>query len=73
MVEVAEGMDEAKLLDATKSIYESKLKAYIGEGATPYGGSMGVSMHVGEKEANERRNAFKERMIAQGKLPKEEA
>lgn len=73
MVEVAEGMDEAKLLDATKSIYESKLKAYIGEGATPYGGSMGVSTHVGEKEANERRNAFKERMIAQGKLPKEEA
>lgn len=72
MVEISEGMDEAKLVDAAKGIYETKLKAYIGEGATPYGGSMEVSTQVGEAEAKERRNAFKERMIAQGKLPKEE-
>ncbi len=72
MVEISGDMDEAKLVDAAKGIYETKLKAYIGEGATPYGGSMGVSTQVGEAEAKERRNAFKERMIAQGKLPKEE-
>lgn len=72
MVNMTEGMDEDGLLEEAKKVYESKLKSYIGEGATPYGGEQhGGSSTVDEDAAKAKRDAFKKRMIAQGKLPKE--
>ena len=41
LVPITEDMDESKLEEETKRLYESKLKAYSGDGATPYRGAGG--------------------------------
>ena len=72
MVEISDGMDADKLLEEAKKVYESKLKAYVGEGAQPYGGSRGKNTRQADEEgAKARREAFLARMRSQGKLPKE--
>lgn len=70
MIDITEGMDADKLLEEAKKVYESKLKAYVGEGAQPYGGSRGKSARQADEEgAKARREAFLARMRSQGKLP----
>lgn len=53
LVPISEGMDIAKLEEETKRLYESKLKAYNGEGATPYGGRASGSGHNSSKALDE--------------------
>lgn len=57
------------LLEAVKKDYESRLKAYVGDGAIPYGG-MQASQRVSTEQANAKREAFRAKMQSQGKLPK---
>ena len=60
---------EESVLEVVKKDYEARLKAYIGDGAIPYGGSQ--SPHrVNTETANAKREAFKAKMQSQGKLPK---
>lgn len=70
MVEYKEGMDASSLEAKAKELYESKLKAYLGDGAVPYGGSR--MQQIDPEGAKEKREAFKAKMRAQGKLPKAE-
>lgn len=65
--EVTEGMDAAALESAVKTAYEAKLKAYFGDGASPYGGNNSGGNE--EEKTKDARNAFKERMRQRGKLP----
>lgn len=72
-IEVKDGATSESLLGEAKKAYEQKLKDYTGEGAMPYGGSQrGGSPQVSSEEAKDKREAFKKRMQAQGRLPKEE-
>lgn len=70
-VEVGENDTTDTLVTKAKTAYEKMLKRYVGDGATPYGssGRQGASKEA-IKEANDRREAFKKRMQARGKLPK---
>lgn len=73
MVDIKDNMSDDDLLSAAKKTYESKLKAYVGEGASPYGGiPKGGQTVVDEEAANAKRESFKKGMIARGKLPKDE-
>ena len=73
MVELNDDTDAGKLLEETKKVYERKLKSYIGEGATPYGGTQRqVGVHQDTEEAKAKREAFKARMEGMGRLPKRE-
>ena len=56
-----------------KKEYERQLKRYFGDGATPYGssGRQGASKEA-EKEAANRREAFKEQQRKAGRLPKKQ-
>lgn len=73
MVEYKDDMTLDEMTTAAKTIYEKKLKEYLGEGVQPYGGNggFGSGSTISEEAANERREAFKKRMQAQGKLPKD--
>lgn len=66
---IPEGQSEDDIVTAVKKDYESRLKSYIGDGAIPYGGAVALQ-RVSEEKANAKREAFKERMRSQGKLPK---
>ena len=67
---ITDGMDTAALETAVKSAYEAKLKAYFGDGASPYGGKGDGGSS--EEHVKDARNAFKERMRQRGKLPKKQ-
>lgn len=70
--EIKEGMDSAALETAVKSAYEAKLKAYFGEGAAPYGGTGSGAGNTDNEAILAKREAFKKRMQASGRLPKDE-
>lgn len=74
MVEYKDNMTLDEMTTAAKAVYEKKLKEYMGEGVTPYNGNGGVGSGspVGGETAKARREEFKRRMQAQGKLPKNE-
>lgn len=73
LVAYQEGMTVDVMLGEAKKIYEAKLKDYFGDGATPYGGEQkSGSTQVSSEEANAKREAFRKKMIAQGRLPEEE-
>lgn len=73
MVELTDDISEEDLLNGTKKVYEAKLKAYVGEGAVPYGGEQrGGQAQVNEEAAKAKREAFKQKMRSQGKLPEKE-
>ena len=68
-----DGMTTEKMLEKTKAIYEAKQKDYFGDGAVPYGGEpKGGGSQVSSEEANAKREAFRQKMIAQGRLPEVE-
>lgn len=73
MVEFKDKMGLDEMTNAAKTIYEKKLKDYLGSGAVPYGGMAGAGAStVSETEANAKREAFRNRMQSQGRLPKKE-
>ena len=73
MVSVKEDTTVDSLLIDVKKVYEEKLKAYVGEGAMPYGGEQRTGMSsVSSKEAEAKREEFKKRQISSGRLPQEE-
>jgi len=57
------------VLEQVKKDYETRLKSYVGDGAIPYGGAQSPQ-RVSKETANAKREAFKEKMRSQGKLPK---
>jgi hypothetical protein len=73
-VEVEEKDTTDTLLTKAKAAYERLLKRYVGDGATPYGGSNnggGTSKEAAQQQ-QARREAFKAKMRQSGKLPKSE-
>lgn len=71
MVEFKDKMGLDEMTNAAKTIYEKKLKDYFGSGAVPYGGMAGAGAPtVSETEAKAKREAFRNRMQSQGRLPK---
>ena len=68
---VAIGNDDTSdnVLEQVKKEYEARLKSYIGDGAIPYGGAQ-APQRVSKEQANAKREAFREKMRSQGKLPK---
>lgn len=63
--DITEGMTVDALVDNVKKAYESKLKAYFGEGAAPYGGNGGGSgAGLTDEEAKIKRENFRNRMKA---------
>ena len=71
MVEYKDGVSVENAIESAKKIYESKLKEYFGEGAVPYGGHGNGGTSMSTEAAKLNREAFKKRMQAQGRLPKE--
>lgn len=67
-VQYTDGMDELAMLEKAKQVYESKLKAYFGEGATPYGGVSTGGGNDGKKVLDN----FFERKIKEGKFPRKQ-
>lgn len=65
MVEYKDGMDDAAMEAKAKELYESKLKAYMGEGASPYGGSPSGSHGQDDKALDD----FFNRKVLEGKFP----
>ena len=65
LVKYSDGMDAAKMEAEAKKLYESKLKAYFGEGASPYGNSSGGVPPQDEKALD----AFFQRKVNEGKFP----
>jgi len=59
------------LTEKTKSMYESKLKSYM-PSAVPFGSDTTKTTSVTQAEAEAKRNAFKARMIAEGRLSQEQ-
>lgn len=73
MVEYKDGMSLEETIESAKKIYENKLKEYFGDGSIPYGGMGGNgNTTVSVEAAKSNREAFKKRMQAQGRLPKNE-
>lgn len=62
---VADDATADSLLTAAKTAYESKLKAYMGEGATPYGGTG----NPGGEDLKKSLGAFADALRASGKIP----
>lgn len=67
MVEVKDGMDVTAFTDIAKKEYETRLKAYLGDGATPYGGGAGVPPD--SKEYEKVLDDFFSRKVKEGKFP----
>ncbi|MEA4949263.1 MAG: hypothetical protein VB068_06375 [Petrimonas sp.] len=70
-ITVKDDVTSETLLAEVKKTYEKKLKDYTGEGASPYDGGKRATQ-VSSEEAKDKREAFKKKMQAQGRLPKEE-
>lgn len=70
LVDYKDDMTAEDMVSKAKTVYEAKLKAYLGDGAVPYGGEQkGGSPQVSSEEANAKREAFRQKMVAQGRLP----
>lgn len=67
-IEVAEGSTPEGLLSSAKKAYEAKLKAYIGEGAAPYGSTPQMDTDNLKNDLE----AFAAQLRAEGKLPAKE-
>lgn len=65
MVEYKEGMDSAAMEAKAKELYESKLKSYFGDSASPYGGT---SSNVPPKD-DKFLDDFFARKTSEGKFP----
>lgn len=65
MVEYEDGMDDTAMESKAKGLYESKLKAYMGEGASPYGGGSSGSQDQDDKALDD----FFNRKVLEGKFP----
>lgn len=65
-VNFTEGMKVVDIVNAAKQNYEKRYKAIFGDGASP---ALNNFAQLDEEQTNSRREAFKERMRAQGKLP----
>lgn len=65
-VNFTEGMKVDDIVNAAKQNYEKRYKAIFGDGASPV---LNNFAQLNEEQTNSRREAFKERMRAQGKLP----
>lgn len=65
-VNFTEGMKVEDIVNAAKQNYEKRYKAIFGDGASP---ALNNFAQLDEEQTNSRREAFKERMRAQGKLP----
>lgn len=65
MVEYEDGMDDTAMEAKAKGLYESKLKAYMGEGASPYGGGSSGSQDQDDKALDD----FFNRKVLEGKFP----
>lgn len=68
-VEITKDMKPEDIVNNAKQNYEKRYKAIFGDGASPSNNSF---VPASEEQINSRREAFKERMRAQGKLPKKE-
>jgi hypothetical protein len=68
-VEITKDMKPEDIIGSAKQNYEKRYKAIFGDGASP---SINSFASASEEQINSRREAFKERMRAQGKLPKKE-
>ncbi len=66
-VNFTEGMKSDDIVNAAKQNYEKRYKAIFGDGAYPVLNNLA---QLNEEQTNSRREEFKERMRAQGKLPK---
>lgn len=66
LVPITEDMDESKLEEETKRLYESKLKAYSGDGATPYRGAGGSGS---SENASKALDDFFAKKAQEGKFP----
>ena len=66
MIPITDGMDESKLEEETKRLYESKLKAYNGDGAIPY---RGVGGGGGSDSSSKALDEFFSKKAQEGKFP----
>ena len=66
-VDITDGMKQEDIVNCAKRNYEKRYKAIFGNGASP---SINQFSQASEEQTNSRRESFKERMRAQGKLPK---
>lgn len=66
LVPITEDMDESKLEEETKRLYESKLRAYSGDGATPYRGAGGSG---GSENTSKALDDFFAKKAQEGKFP----
>lgn len=67
-VEIEDNDTQDKVLEKVKNAYETKLKAYFGDGATPYGGKSTEQSQTEKKKISDKREALKAKLKAQGKL-----
>ena len=67
IVEIEDGMDDTQLTESAKKLYEERLKSYLGEGATPYGG--GGTASPDSKEYEKELDDFFNRKAKEGKFP----
>lgn len=66
-VDITDGMKQEDIVNCAKRNYEKRYKAIFGNGASP---NINQFSQASEEQTNSRRESFKERMRAQGKLPK---
>lgn len=70
--QIGDDANAESLLATVKATYESKLTSYLGEGVMPYSGQSHVGSSATPEAAKAKRDAFKQRMIDSGRLPKVE-
>lgn len=71
-IDISESDTTDSLFEKVKKAYENKLKEYMGDGAVPYGGDPKQgSQKMTSEEMIARREEFKKKKQAQGRLPKE--
>lgn len=69
-VQVGSETTEEQLLEKVKQTYEADLKRYLSDGVKPYGGAgTGSPDVISDDEAKARREAYKAKKRAEGKLP----
>ena len=68
-VKITKDMEVEEIVSCPKPNNEKRYKASIGNGASP---SINQYAETGEEPAKSRREAFKDRLRAQGKLPRKQ-
>jgi hypothetical protein len=68
-VKITKDMEVEEIVSCAKRNYEKRYKAIFGNGASP---SINQYAETGEEQAKSRREAFKDRLRAQGKLPRKQ-